>query len=232
LIPLLGILVLVFLFKGLIIFSILVIACVLFASIDAYLNAKKLGFDFTPKSYNRWYIYLVSYLASAIIIIPLFLFLIPFKTWSLGSNSMCPTLMKGDRLAASKFYYMIHKPQRGDIVTFPNPSNPHQIWLKRIIGLPGDNVEMQGKQVFINGRLIDEPYLVSNEQCPSVSQEVSVQKYGSTSIPGGQLFVLGDNRDNSYDSRSFGFIDIKTLKGKALFLYWAKNKSRIGSEVK
>ena len=138
------------------------------------------------------------------------------------SGSMEPTLQINDHLMIEKVSYHLQKPERGDIVVF-NPTdalkqeNYHQAFIKRIIGLPGDTVEVKGGHVYINGEVITEDYI----------KEVPKYNYGPQSVPDDQYLVLGDNRNNSYDSHLWGFVPRENLIGKAFVRFWPLN--RIGT---
>lgn len=128
------------------------------------------------------------------------------------STSMAPTLEPGDRVIVLKFWYMLPKiePKRGQIVVFKYPVDPKRDFVKRMIGLPGDTLEVQEGRVFVNGREIAEPYVVNADNFNMDPIEV----------PAGKYFCMGDNRPNSQDSRFWGFVPKKFLRGPAVFRYW------------
>ena len=134
------------------------------------------------------------------------------------SGSMIPTLEPGDRVLVLKFWYMLPKiePKRGQIVVFKYPIDPKRDFVKRLIGLPGDIVALQDGRVFVNNREIAEPYVQNGDNFDMEPTEVPERKY----------FCLGDNRSNSQDSRFWGFVPEKFLRGSAVFRYWPP--SRIG----
>ncbi len=126
------------------------------------------------------------------------------------SISMKPNLVAGDFVLVNKLAYLFGQPSRGDIIVFKYPPDPDQIpYIKRIIGLPGDQVHIANGKVYVNGDLLIEPYL-----------DVSTNRGGDWSVPGGSLFVMGDNRNNSSDSRSWGMVPLENIIGKAEFIYW------------
>ena len=133
-----------------------------------------------------------------------------FETYRVVGQSMDQTLEQDQRLIVSKLSYRLHDPQRGDIIVFHDPQDPGRNLIKRIIGLPGEIVEISNGQVFINGQPLDEPYLGSN----------SMRAEPQIPIPDGHYFVMGDNRNNSSDSRSWGTLDADRIVGKASFTYW------------
>ena len=124
-------------------------------------------------------------------------------------SSMYPTLQDGQFVMVNRLAYKFGEPSHGDIVIFHYPRDPEQEFVKRIIGLPGDTVEIRNGHVYVNGYQLDEPYIAD-----------APRSQGSWTVPEGYLFVLGDNRNNSQDSRSFGFVAMDEVIGKALFIYW------------
>jgi len=127
--------------------------------------------------------------------------------------SMMPNFETGQFLIVSRINYMLEDPDRGDIVVFHFPGDPTQDYIKRVIGLPGDTIEFSDGQLLLNGELVDEPYI--NEACRS-----SCRNDRSWEVGPDQIFVMGDNRNRSSDSRSFGPVDKKFIVGKALIRYW------------
>ena len=124
-------------------------------------------------------------------------------------QSMLPTFDSGEFIIVSKLAYKLGEPERGDVVVFHLPRDPDQDYIKRIIGLPGDEVVIDDGRVFVDGALLDEPYI--NAQ-PTY--------YGAWQISDEQFFVLGDNRNNSSDSHSWGPVPVDYVVGKAVFVYW------------
>lgn len=124
-------------------------------------------------------------------------------------DSMEPNLHNGEYVLIDKVSYLLHAPERGDVVVF-TPPNESRDYIKRVIGLPGDTVQVTGGQVYVNGVLLDEPYLtgyVNNDMPARVVEE-------------GRYFVMGDNRNNSSDSRTFGSITPQSIVGRAWLVYW------------
>ncbi len=203
-----------------------------FVPIDASITAKRLHI-IRVKRYNRWYFYILIILINAFIVnsllAPLIIPLI--KAYKVPAGSMASTLMIGDHIIVNKKYYTNNSPKRGDVVIFPDPSGPSKDFIKRVIGLPGETIEILAKKVYINGRPLEEPYIMGAPGRGLRTDMAPSKKFGPVTVPSGKLFVLGDNRDNSLDSRHFGFVDITSLKGKALYIYWAKDKKRIGSNI-
>lgn len=127
------------------------------------------------------------------------------------SGSMRPTLEVGDRIFVNKFLYRFREPARGDLMVFRYPIDPTQKFIKRLIGLEGEVLEIQGGVVFIEGQALQEDYLYRPDYFGS---------YGPVRIPAGKYFVLGDNRNNSEDSRFWGFVPREEIIGQAFFVFW------------
>jgi len=124
-------------------------------------------------------------------------------------DSMVPTLISGEYVVVNRLSYRLGNPHRGDIIVFHFPRNPAEEYIKRIIGLPGDVIEVMDGSVYINGQPLDERYL-----------DVKVNYTGKWEVPQGQLFVLGDNRNNSSDSHDWGTVPMDYVVGKAVMVYW------------
>ncbi len=123
--------------------------------------------------------------------------------------SMRPTLEDGEFVLVNKMSYRLGVVQRGDIIVFHFPLNPKEELIKRVIGLPGERVSVQNHQVYINGQMLNEPYIA---QAPIYS--------GEWTVLDGQLFVMGDNRNNSNDSKDWGLLPAENVVGKAVLIYW------------
>jgi signal peptidase I len=124
-------------------------------------------------------------------------------------DSMVPTLISGEYVVVNRLSYRLGNPHRGDIIVFHFPRNPAEEYIKRIIGLPGDVIEVMDGSVYINGQPLDERYL-----------DVKVNYSGKWEVPQDQLFVLGDNRNNSSDSHDWGTVPMDYVVGKAVMVYW------------
>ncbi len=133
------------------------------------------------------------------------------QAFYIPSGSMEPTLMVNDRILVAKFLYRIEPIERGDVIVFRFPLNPQRDFVKRVIGLPENRVQLKEGVVYVNGqRLSERGYTIQ----PDFSN------YGPIVVPEGQYFVMGDNRNNSEDSRFFGYVPRANIIGKALFIYW------------
>jgi signal peptidase I len=128
-------------------------------------------------------------------------------------QSMLPTLNTGEFVIVNKLAYKVGNPKYGDIIVFHFPRDPEQEYIKRVIGLPGDQIVISQKQVQVNGTVLEEPYITD----PPLYE-------ADWTIPDNSLFVLGDNRNNSSDSHNWGPVPMDYVVGKALFIYWPLDK--------
>ncbi|MEZ0344317.1 MAG: signal peptidase I [Caldimicrobium sp.] len=184
-----------------------------------------------------------EWLKSIVIALFLALFIRTFivQAYKIPSGSMIPTLLVGDYLLVNKlsfgirnpikddFLYRWGLPKRQEIVVFTYPQDKKLDFIKRVIGLPGDTVEIINKKVFVNGKPLKEPYVQFTDKTIYPKEISPRDNFGPVKVPKGYIFVLGDNRDQSYDSRFWGFVPIHSLKGKALIIYfsWDSEKGRI-----
>jgi signal peptidase I len=183
-----------------------------------------------------------EYLESIIVAVILALFIRTFavQAFKIPTGSMKENLLIGDHLLVNKLVYspsagpledriMGKRPiRRGDVVVFKFPEDPTRDFIKRVIGLPGETVEIRNKQVLIDGKPIVEPYVHFIEQPLrpddpeyGLRSDSIRDNWGPQTVPAGQLLVLGDNRDNSRDSRFWGFLPEDQVKGRALLVYWS-----------
>jgi signal peptidase I len=133
-----------------------------------------------------------------------------FQNFRIEGQSMEPNLHDGQFLVVNRLVYYLHPPERGDVVVFHSPQNPTKDFIKRVVGLPGEQVEIRGGQVFINGARVDEVYTTQGGN----------HAWGPEVVGEFEYFVLGDNRTNSSDSRNWGMLDGDAIVGKAWICYW------------
>ncbi|MEG6521614.1 signal peptidase I [Desulfotomaculum sp. 1211_IL3151] len=131
------------------------------------------------------------------------------------SGSMEPNLMIGDRIIVSKVTYHLKEPQRGDIIVFKFPLDPSRNFVKRLIAKEGETIEIKNSVLYINNQPVPENYLPKG---------LGFQDYGPEKVPEGHYFMMGDNRNNSDDSRVWGFLDKELIVGKAEVIYWPMNR--------
>ena len=185
-----------------------------------------------------------EYFESIVIAVILALFIRTFvvQAFKIPTGSMEYNLLIGDHLLVNKFIFAptplsigkailpVRSIRRGDIVVFKYPDQPDRDLIKRVIGLPGESVELRNKKVYIDGKPIDEPYVHFLTPPSSDLQEITSsdvrENFGPVTVPADQYFVMGDNRDNSEDSRYWGFLPRTNVKGKALIIYWSYESGR------
>lgn len=183
-----------------------------------------------------------EYFESIVIAVILALFIRTFvvQAFKIPTGSMEPNLLVGDHLLVNKFVFApaaisiersllpIRPVRRGDVVVFKYPEEPERDFIKRVIGLPGETIEIQGRQVLVDGAPLDEPY--AHYLYPD-GDGYARSRYGPATVPAGHLFVMGDNRDNSQDSRYWGFLPIAYVKGRALLIYWSFEAPADGNPI-
>jgi signal peptidase I len=182
-----------------------------------------------------------EYFESIVIAVILALFVRTFvvQAFKIPTGSMENNLLIGDHLLVNKFIFgpsisPIERAllpersiRRGDVIVFKYPQDRERDFIKRVIGLPGETLEVRNKRVYINGKPLDEPYVhfLEPPQSPTSSAEVTSydlrERYGPITIPAGKYFMMGDNRDNSEDSRYWGLLSRDDVKGLAVMIYWS-----------
>lgn len=174
------------------------------------------------------------------IVLALFIRTFIIQAFKIPSGSMKQTLQIGDHILVNKFIYgiklpflmttivPIKNPKRDDIVVFKFPEDPDKDFIKRVIGIAGDVVEYRDKQVYINHKRLNHDYGIHTDS-NIISRGVQPRdNFGPVVVPENSLFVMGDNRDHSYDSRFWGFVGLKAVRGKALIIYWSWDKENFG----
>lgn len=223
-------------FLGLCILIVLGSAIYLSVAVDALLGARRVK-EMSLRWYNRWYYYAGIYglfLLAFIHLAPLArpLYTLKANMFIMPAASMEPTLCKGDRFMTRVNPYLNGTPVRNDVVVFPYPEDPSKKFVKRIVGLEGDKVQIKDKQLLVNDRPVDEPWVVHQDPLSWPKEKSPRDYFGPMTVPQGAVFVLGDNRDHSLDSRFFGFVKWQEVVGKALYIYWSSDRNRIGHDVK
>jgi signal peptidase I len=179
-----------------------------------------------------------EYLEAIVVAVALALFIrtFAFQAFRIPSGSMEDTLLVGDYLFVNKFLYgaripfththlpAIRSPHRGDIIVFQYPLDPSEDYIKRCVGLPGDTIEVRDHVLYVNGDAQDEPYTKHVNHYGNSPRS----NFGPVTVPEGEYFMMGDNRDNSSDSRVWGFLDRSLIRGKALFIYFSWDSVHTG----
>ena len=188
--------------------------------------------DNTPKTKTK------EYIESIIIAILIALFIRTFIicAYKIPSRSMVPTLLVGDHILVSKFIYgvkipllrttiiPVREPKRGEIIVFIYPHDRSKDFIKRVIGVAGDKIEIKNKKIFINGKEYSDSFGTYSDTMIYPSSMQPRDNFGPVTVPEKSLFVMGDNRDESLDSRFWGFVDLKDVEGKAFIIYWSWNR--------
>lgn len=223
-------------FPGLIVFVLAELSYRLWSMWDAARIARRKQ-DYEIQPYNRWYWYVVAVLILNVFLGPRLADLSSLETFKIPSSSMAPAVRIGDRLVADMTYYRSVRPSRGDLAIFVFPLDPDRQLLKRIVGLPGERIEIRDKVIYINGQRVEDPWGYYRRDQPAFrgsfppgSQDPD--NLAADTIPGDQVFVIGDDRDNSYDSRFYGPVPLSSLLGRPLYVYWSPDGSRIGTSLR
>jgi signal peptidase I len=174
------------------------------------------------------------------VVIAFFIRTFVIQAYKIPSGSMKPTLLVGDHILVSKFNYGVKlpfirstlipvgTPKRGDILVFIYPEDRSKDFIKRVIGIPGDTIEIRDKKIFLSGKPMTDTHGVHSDSLIIPGAVQPRDNFGPVKVPEGSLFVMGDNRDESYDSRFWGFVDMKDVLGKALIIYWSWNQEEYG----
>ena len=182
-----------------------------------------------PKSKFR------EFIESVLIAFVIAAFIISFvvQAFKIPSGSMIPTILIGDHLFVNKFIYGIKipflrktiipvtAPKREDVIVFIFPQDRSKDFIKRVIGLPGDKIEMKNKKIFINDEAYADPHGVYTDPVILPAAAGPRDNFGPLTVPEKSLFVMGDNRDHSLDSRFWGVVELKDVLGKAFIIYWS-----------
>jgi signal peptidase I len=220
-----------------------VIGAYLYSVVGAYRAARTAGADYVPRDYNRPFVYALFILV-AVTYPPLALLQLRanvLEAYYIPTGGMAPNILNGDRFLVNKLAYRLRAPERGDLVVFRSPKDRRLTWIKRVIGLPGDTVELKDNEVFVNGRKLERDRVPASslpalQEQGQAYQETNAGRrykillaavpdeksnYPKATVPEGSCFVLGDSRDNSTDSRSatVGFVPLGDVLGQVEFIY-------------
>lgn len=191
-----------------------------------------------PKSIVREYIEAIIFALIIALLIRSFI----VQAFKIPSGSMKNTLLIGDHILVSKFAYGIHipneipftniklfpdirllpkDPSRGDIIVFKFPKDETRDFIKRVVGVPGDKIQLIRQKLYVNDKPVEEPYTIHLDPAEGSQPVAPRDDLGPILVPPGHLFMMGDNRENSQDSRFWGFLDINKVKGRAFVIYWS-----------
>ncbi len=176
------------------------------------------------------------------IVIALFIRTFIIQAFKIPSGSMLETLQIGDQILVNKFIYgvkvpftdgktliPVKKPERDDIVVFKYPEDPSKDYIKRVIAVGGDTLEIVDKKLYVNDKLVThQPWAQYKDTRILPAQLTTRDNLQKITVPSNKLFVMGDNRDNSHDSRFWGFVDLSEVRGEAVIIYWSWNKKDFG----
>lgn len=189
--------------------------------------------DKDKKSKSKFQEYAEAIIIAILIAVLIRTFVI--QAYKIPSRSMVPTLLVGDHLLVNKFIYgvkipIIRKilipvtnPKRGDIIVFIYPNDRTKDYIKRVIGVGGDTIEIRNKEIYINGSHYSDEVGIHSDSVIYPAMVQPRDNFGPVTVPEGSLFVMGDNRDESADSRFWGFVTLQDVEGKALIIYWSWN---------
>jgi signal peptidase I len=191
---------------------------------DAVIVAKREGREYRRKPCNRWYVYV------GVLVVTILaedgrtdLFRSYVQAFAIPAGSMIPTLLIGDHIYIDKsIQHGWKRPERGEVIVFRFPEDETKDFIKRVIGMPGDIVEIRNKNVYVNGIPLEDESYTQHIDLNIIDQSINPRdNFGPVTVPATSYFVLGDNRDQSLDSRFWGFVELSKIKGKAVALYWS-----------
>jgi signal peptidase I len=174
------------------------------------------------------------------VVLALFIRTFIVQAFKIPSGSMLHTLEIGDHILVNKFIYgvkipftdktliPVKEPKRGDIIVFKYPKDPSKDYIKRVVGIGGDTIEVRRKQLYVNGKPVHYQQEIHLDPRIIPAFDAPRDFFGPVKVPQGDLFCMGDNRDQSSDSRFWGFVNLDAVKGKAFIIYWSWDKTKFG----
>lgn len=224
-------------FAGLVLVTLTAIGVLLYTVLDAWRGGRRAG-RFDSPFWHRVWVYVGIVLFSVVVVAPGVRWVLPIRTYSIPSGSMQPALVPGDHLVARVRGAGLEEVERGDIVILRSPEDPAVEIVERIVGLPGEELDIRDKVVFIDGEPLDERAYVRLADSTLYPDSPALpdpmlrrDQFGPFVVPEGAVFVMGDNRDQSYDSRFIGPVPLSNLRGRPLYIYWSPDRSRIGRRL-
>ena len=201
----------------------------------SFVMARQKGETYQLQPINRWYLYLVILILVSLgdhFFFNEFIRTSVAKAFRIPAASMLPTILVGDHVLDNKVAYQFQEPARNDLITFPYPEDESKIFLKRIIGMPGDIVEIKDKVLFLNEVEIQDDEYTHHADPGIIEGRLNPRdNFGPMTVPSESYFVLGDNRDQSLDSRFWGFVKREKVLGKVSIIYWSWNSDVSWSEA-
>ncbi|MBU0994015.1 MAG: signal peptidase I [Proteobacteria bacterium] len=175
------------------------------------------------------------------VILAMFIRTFIIQAFKIPSGSMKETLQIGDHILVNKFIYGVKipffnislipvtDPEREDVIVFKYPEDPSKDFIKRVVGISGDVIEVKNKELYVNNEIqANKPYVIHSDSRIFPSKLANRDNFGPFTVPENSLFVMGDNRDNSHDSRFWGVVNLKAVKGKAFIIYWSWDSRNFG----
>ena len=220
--------------KGLFLFVLFLILLRLVAAIDAALLARRTLAETSPW-YSRLTLCFLVAILSGFVILPVLEGVQTVKTFKAASGNMEPSLQPGDHFLADLAYFSSNDTKRGQIVVMRSPDSPDTMVIQRIVAVAGDSIQIRNKTLSVNGQPQNEPWAVFRDSrtFPRYAPNDMGKRDNMPplTVPEGSVFVMGDSRDMSYDSRWFGTIPTSSLVGAPMYVYWSRDRSRIGKEL-
>ncbi len=206
-------------FFGLVALELVALAIYFFIAADAFLSAQRRSVNYTEVKgsllvYGVFAVTLYVVAVCAAIIGRSYC----YQAYKIPSGAMEPALLVGDHILVDKRF---HTARRGDVIVFRFPPDPTKVFVKRVIGLPGDTIQVKDGRVWLDGSRMSDSH--AHYEVPDAERSLISPRdnFGPVIVPAGDVFVLGDNRDRSYDSRFWGFVGNKAIKGRVLYVYWS-----------
>lgn len=223
-------------FPGMIVFVLAILTFFVWSAWDAARIARYRPI-YTLRPFNRWYLYLILTVAGGLLASQTLRFS-PIRTFRLASSNMEPSIHEGDLFFADLTRYRGAAPVRGDVVLFEREGRPGSWSVARVIALPGEEILVRNKRVLLNGQPFSDRW--AHHSDPVVHPINALfpgplrqrDQYPARIVPEGTVFLMGDSRDNSYDSRFLGPVAVSALRGRVLFIYWSSDETRIGRALR
>lgn len=223
-------------FLGMIVFILVILSWFVWTAWDAARIARYRPI-YTLRPFNRWYLYVVLTIAGGLLASQIIRFS-PMRTFRLASSNMEPSIHEGDLFFADLTRYQGTTPARGEVVLFEREDLRGSWSVARVIALPGEEIQVRNKRVLLNGQPLSDRW--AHHSDPEIHPVNALfpgpyrqrDQYPARTVPEGTVFLMGDSRDNSYDSRFLGPVPVSALRGRVLFIYWSPDEARIGRSLR